>query len=177
MRKLLDLFRNKPGPRAVPSVGDRNDRENNPVASAKFMGNKDGPIGTAAAYEGEAFQREFEGFFAVFCHRPGERLIEYIESSGDDRLRSWFDWKCPEPEPKALAGMMIALAHSGRNIWDQEGITLYLQGRWSRGGGPSEQSQECLSVISQLIGKPISVFYHPEPSRPPESMKVLRFLP
>jgi hypothetical protein len=139
------------------------------------MGNKESLIATAAAYEGDAFQWEYDEFFAVFDHRPGERLIEYIESNGDDRLRSWFDWECPEP--KALGRLLSTLARADRNIWDEEGITLFFRGRWSRGGGPSERSQECLSVMSRLIGKPISLFYDPEPSRPPESMKVLRFDP
>src|SRR5262249_18284994 len=122
-------------------------------------------------------QREHDEFCAGFCHRPSERLIEYIESSQDDRLRSWFDWRCPEPEPKAFIRLMLAMIRSGVAIWDQPGITIYLQGRWSRGGGPSQRSQEGLSLISQLIGKPISVIYDMTPEPSPESRKVLRFHP
>lgn len=147
------------------------------MASAKLAGVQNSPIGVAGAYEGEAFQRECEEFFTLFYHRPEEKLIEYIESNGDDRLRSWFDWKCPEPEPKAFVRLMLAIIRSGRGIWDLPGIIIYFQGRWSRGGEPSQRSQECLSVISQLTGKPISLLYGPEPGLPSESMKVLRFLP
>jgi hypothetical protein len=172
------MFWSKRSPRSSSSPAvEPSDRETNPVATAKFMGVTHSPVAAAGAFEGPAFQRECDEFFASFCHRPGEKLIQYIEANQDDRLRSWLDWQCPEPEPKAFIRLMLTMIRSGGAIWDQPGVTFYFQGRWSQGGGPGQQSQECLSVIAQLIGKPISVVYDTTPERSPESRRVLRFQP
>jgi hypothetical protein len=155
------------------------DRELNPVAGARFTGVAGSPVVAAGAYEGEEVRREYEEFAANFHHRPGVRLMEYIQENQDERLLSWLDWRCPEPEPKAFIRLMLAMMRAGSDIWDQPGISFFFQGRWSRGGEPSQRSQDRLSVISQIIGKPISVIYEikPQPPVPQASTRVLRFEP
>jgi hypothetical protein len=164
-----------------PTPADpRMDRDRNPVVAANFAGSNEIPIAVAGGYEGEAFGLEVDEFLARFHHRPGIRLLDYINDCNDERLRSWFDWRCPEPEPEAFVRLMLAMMRAGREVWDQPGIKLFLQGRWSQGPGPSQQSIEAISVLAQLIGKTITELYTETkkvdgPSDPP--YKTLTFEP
>ncbi|MDR3634101.1 MAG: hypothetical protein P4L84_09865 [Isosphaeraceae bacterium] len=159
MSGLLRRFWKRPESAAEAPVDPRMDRDSNPVAVAGFSGSDEIPLVAAGAYEGEAFGLEIAEFFTTFHHRPGIRLIDYIDENNDERLRSWFDWRCPEAEPKAFVRLMLAMMRAGREVWDQPDIRLFLRGRWSQGPGPSKQSIEAISVVAQLIGKTITELY------------------
>ncbi|MBI1901299.1 MAG: hypothetical protein HYS13_09330 [Planctomycetia bacterium] len=80
----------------------------------------------------------------------------------------------PEPQPEAFIRLVVKLIQSGQHIWDQPGISFYLDGRWSSGGRPSNFSEEALSVLSQILERPIKVFYRESPEG---QMMVMRFEP
>jgi hypothetical protein len=151
------------------------EHDHNPVVAASIMGAADdGPKGTASADEGEQAKPDYEAFCADFCFRPGTKLMDFLEVEGVTRLQAWLHWSTPEAEPKAFIRLMLELVRRGQNIWDQPGISLFVDGRWSQGGGPSGESQDALSVLAQILAKPIKVYYRQKPGDP---MMVMEFQP
>jgi hypothetical protein len=166
------LFGAPPSRDAGQSFGDR---DQNPVAVAGILGAGDGsPRGTGSAREGQLAKPDYDAFRATFCCRPGRKLADVLEAEGVTRLTAWLHWGTPEPEPKAFIRLMLELMRRGESIWDQSGISLYVEGRWSQGGGPSRESQDALSVLAQILAKPIKVYYE---KRPGDPMAVMEFQP
>jgi hypothetical protein len=164
------------GEQSKPVVS--NDRELNPIVSAKFTASKPELLVAAAARESPAFRLEYEEFCEQFSHRPGMNLMrDYVVAEDDRRLVAWLDWRGEEPEAKAFIRLMLAMIRAGEQIWDQPGITMFRQGGWLTGGVPSVTGQEALSVMAQLIGKRIRVLYKESRSAPDAEMRVLRFEP
>jgi hypothetical protein len=150
-----------------PVASPYGERDNNPVAVVSIMGAaNEGPKGVASAHEGEQAKSDFDRFYASFYFRSETKLMDFLEAEGVTRLKSWFHWSTPDAEPKAIMRLMLELTRQGMNIWDQPGISLYLDGRWSQGGGPSSESQAALSVLAQILEKPIKVYYRQKPSEP-----------
>jgi hypothetical protein len=134
----------------------------------------DGPKGAASANEGEQARPDYETFCVGFCFRPGEKLMDFLEAEGVTRLHAWFHWSTPEAEPKAFIRLMLELMRRGQPIWDQPGIVLFVDGRWSQGGGPSSESQQALSVLAQILEKPFKVYFRKKPQDP---IMVMEFRP
>jgi hypothetical protein len=135
---------------------------------------EDSPKGVASALEGEHAKPDYEAFCVNFCFRPGTKLMDFLEAEGATRLRTWLHWSTPEAEPKAFIRLMLELMRREQPIWDQPGISLFLDGRWSEGGGPSRESQDALSVLAQILQKPIKVYYRQKPRDP---IMVIEFQP
>lgn len=139
----------------------------NPVVAAWIIDRQEnGPKATAGAWEHDEAKPEFDRFCATFCFQPGVNLMEFIETQGSNQLQKWLHWTSDDAEPKAFIRLMIALADRGEYIWDQPGISMFLDGRWSQGGGPSPQSDEALAILARTLGKPIKLFYAPKPGEP-----------
>src|SRR6516164_3645818 len=150
-----------------PAASPYGERDTNPVAVASIMGAAtEGPKGLASAHEGEQAKADYDSFCANFCFRPETRLMEFLEAEAVTRLESWFHWSTREAEPKAIIRLMVELTRQGVNVWEQPGISLFLDGRWSQGGGPSSESQAALSVLAQVLEKPIKVYYRQKPRDP-----------
>jgi hypothetical protein len=166
--------------RASPTSGESStatvdERDDNPGAAASISGAaNDGPRGVASAREGEHAKPDYETFCAQFCFRPDTRLVAFLEAQGVTRLLAWLHWSTPEAEPKAFIRLMLELLRRGQQIWDQPGISLFVDGRWSQGGGPSSESQAALSVLAQVLEKPIKVYYRQKPRDP---IMVIEFRP
>jgi hypothetical protein len=126
----------------------------------------DGPKGVASAREGDHAKPDYEMFCAQFCFRPDIKLVAFLEAQGLAPLLNWLHWSTPEAEPKALIRLMLELLRRGHQIWNQPGISLFVDGRWSQGGGPSSDSQAALSVLAKVLEKPIKVYYRPKPRDP-----------
>lgn len=165
----------------IPSTPEEmNDRELNAVVSAGFA---DGSLArlkvqpvAAAGYENAPVQLEYEEFREKFCHRPGIYLMrDYVLAENDRRLLTWLDWQGHEPEARAFIRLMLAMMRAGENIWDQSGVSLFRQGEWSTSPAPSRASQVALSVIAQLIAKPIRVLY--KTTATAAETQILRFEP
>lgn len=171
IRKLFGLT----PAQAEPPAESFGERDRNPMVGAGVLGAPaDGPKASAAAQEGEQAKPDYEAFCANFCFRPGTRLMDFLQAEGVTRLQEWLHWSTPQAEPKAFIRLMLELMRRGQNLWDQPGITLFVDGRWSQGGGPSPESQQALSVLSQVLEKPIKVYYRKKPGDP---MMVMEFHP
>jgi hypothetical protein len=92
--------------------------------------------------------------------------MDFLRAEGVTRLADWLHWSTPEAEPKAIIRLVLELMRRGQNFWDQPGISLYVDGRWSAGGGPSKESQDALSVLAQVLEKPIKVYFRKKPAEP-----------
>jgi hypothetical protein len=135
------------------------DFDTNPVAVAELMDVPDGPVGRAPASGDSATRQEFERFRAAFCFQPDRNLMDYLKAQRMTRLRNWLHWRSPEPEPKAFIRLAVAMMDRGLNIWDQAGIDMFLHGRWSQGGGCTDESYECLKMLAKVLNKPIKFFF------------------
>lgn len=151
------------------------ERDQNPLVVASFMGMAEtGPKGMGSALEGEQAKADYEAFCATFCVRPGTNFVDFLKAQGVSRLIDWLHWHTPEAEPKAFVRLMLEMQKQGKNIWDQPGISMLHEGRWSQGGGPSQFSRDALSVLAQILEKPIKVYYRKIPSDP---LMVMEFQP
>jgi hypothetical protein len=169
-----NLFQRSPpqGPALTPTESER---DRNPGVAASIMGAAEtGPKGSASACEGEHAKADYDAFCATFCFRPGTRLMEFLEAEGVTMLVSWFHWSTPNAESKAIIRLMLELMRRSENIWDQPGISLFVDGNWSHGGGPSSDSRDALSVLVQVLEKPIKVYYRQKPNDP---IMVMEFRP
>jgi len=140
-------------------------RDKNPVGIASFTHRiEGGPGGQSATFGEDTVEAEFEEFRRTFCHRPGENFWDFLEKEGVTNLQKWLRPDCPNPEPKAIIRLLLDMQKRGENLWDQTGVSIFHMGRWSEAGGePTTFSQEALSVLTQIWGKPIELFYEPEP--------------
>jgi hypothetical protein len=144
------------------------ERDANPMVTASIMGmaDKGGPVFSAWANEGEQAKSDYEAFADAFCLRPGVKLMDFLDAEGVIKLKAWLHWSTLEAEPKAFIRLALDLLRRGQSLGDQPGISFFVDGRWSQGGGPSQPSQDALSVLAQVLQKPIKVFFRKKPAEP-----------
>jgi hypothetical protein len=107
----------------------------------------------------EKIEDLYEEFCRTFCFRPGVNFMDYLKAEGHTDLIKWFHWTTPEPEPKAIIRLMVATTRAGQHVWDKKGLSLFHDGSWDRGGGPSDYTKDALSVLAKVLVKPIKVGY------------------
>ena len=156
---LSRIFGGKPTDKTQP----QHEGNRNPWAAASVMGRADETRVVAGALGDERTQAEYDTFCASFCHKPGVRFTEFLKQERVDKLLEWLDPQNDEPEPKAFVRLAVATMERGENFWDLPGLSMLLEGRWSAGGGPSEFSDHALSVLAQIVEKPIKVYYREQP--------------
>ena len=88
--------------------------------------------------------------------------MEFLEAEGHAELRDWLHFSNDEAEPKALIRLLVGLTREGVGIGEQPGVTLFLEGRWTR-GGPSEATGKSLAQLSPILGVPIHLIYKDHP--------------
>ncbi|MGD8237514.1 MAG: hypothetical protein PVH68_03090 [Armatimonadota bacterium] len=178
---LRKLFGGESSEDAEDAAASHDPHDANPVATAAISTPDDAteaeleeaPSATAGCWEHEESKPEYEEFCAGFCFKPGTKLMEYLESEGPPELRSWLHWETREAEPKAFIRLMLQLMREGQNIWDQLGITFFLDGRWSEGGGPSMESSEAMAMLADVLGKQIKYIYQETPAGDAEYMMLV----
>ena len=131
-------------------------------------------IVAAAAHGEDTAAAEYREFCDTFYVKPRVKFIDFIRRHRVQPLDDWLRPETTEAEPKALVRMMLQLTKEGTQIWDVPGLSLYLQGRWDQGGGPSPVSRDAISQFAQVIGKPVKVFYRVTEDGPEQ---VLEFAP
>jgi hypothetical protein len=114
----------------------------------------------------ERIEDLYEEFCKTFCFRPGVNFMDYLKAEGHTDLIQWFHWTTPEPEPKGIIRLVVATTRLGHNIWDKKGLMIYHEGNWDRGGGPTDDSKQALSVLAKILGKRITVGYRDKPDGP-----------
>ena len=140
-------------------------RDHTPPSSQTWEA--DGPLGVAAALDGEAGRADYEAFCAGFCFRPRKNLMRFLAANDLQYVCDWLHWSTPEPEPKAFVQLGVELMRRSVNLWDQSGVTMYMKGR-----RPTQVSQDCLSILAQVTGKPIKLLIEITPGEP---LEVLEF--
>jgi hypothetical protein len=130
----------------------------------------------AYAHGEENLEEEHRLFCANFCFKPGVNLADFLKNEGVTRMIDWLDPRSMYPEPKAIIRLALDTLRRGENFWDQSGICMFVKGSRSDHGGPSQESQDAISVLCQITGMPIKVYYHDQPG-PDAPLMVKEFEP
>lgn len=117
----------------------------------------------------EALHAEFCG---TFCHRPQVNFMEFLQRQGVTRLIDWLRWETADSLAQSFIQLAVDGTRKGHRIWEKQGLSMLFEGNWDRGGLPSQESQEALSVLAQVLGKPIKLHYREHADGPD---KVLEF--
>jgi hypothetical protein len=125
-----------------------------------FGGTKAMESAPAPYCENEPLEAVYREFCATVEHRPGENFMAWARENTDDRFLKWLHPDSEEPEPKAILRLVVDLTRSGRRLWEMEkGFSMYHDGSWHRGGGPSEETCAGLGVLAQAWGTEFKVYY------------------
>jgi hypothetical protein len=138
-------------------------RDKDPAAVAAIMDEQEGFSGQAQASDVEAARANHQQFLDTVLVRPGVRLVDSLKGLGAGQVVDWFRPETAEPEPKALAQLFLDIAKRGQTLAEQPGFDVFIHGRWSAGGGPSDASYEALQWIVKATGRPIKVFFQESP--------------
>ncbi|MBC8063268.1 MAG: hypothetical protein H7Y17_00435 [Chlorobia bacterium] len=107
-------------------------------------------------------EAEFRVFQETFRLSPDRLFFDYLREEGIINLIAWLDHANPVPEATAFVRLANDATQRGVSIWDQSGITMTIDGDDSC-GAPTQHSQDCLSVLAQILGFTITAYYREEP--------------
>src|SRR5262249_30054197 len=126
--------------------------------------------GPASAAEGvrpdESLDDLYAEFCRTFCIRPGVNLMDYLRAEGVTRLIDWLRPSTPCALPKGFIRLGVDATRKGYKVWEQPGINMLYEGNWDQGGLPPRESRDALSVLAQVLGKPIKLYYREKPDGP-----------
>jgi hypothetical protein len=100
----------------------------------------------------------YEEFCRTFCHQPGVNFIEFLKAEDVTRMIAWLRPATRCAIPKGFIRLAVSATRKGENVWDMPGIRLLSD------GVPGQESMDAVSVLAQILGKTITVFYREEPS-------------
>ena len=149
------------GPKLTP---EQELEDRNPGALATIMNEQDGVAGRAQASDVDQARQIHDQFLETVCARPGVRLVDALQAVEGAHVIEWFRPETPEPEPKALMQLFVELARRGQTLDQQPGFDIFVQGRWSQGGGPSDASFSALQYVVKAVGRPIYIYFQDSPS-------------
>ncbi len=96
----------------------------------------------------------------TFCHRPGVNFMEFLRAEGVTRMIDWLRPDSPCALPKGIIRLFVDATRKGTKIWEVQGpISMNYEGNWDHGGLPGRESLDALSVLAQILGKPITLYY------------------
>jgi hypothetical protein len=110
-------------------------------------------------------------FCQTFCHQPGVNFSDFLRREKVTRLIDWLDWKTGDPIAQSFIRQAVECTRRGENFGDKPGISLLFEGNYDRGGKPNQASQDALSVLAQVLGKPVKLYYHDKPGGTPLVME------
>ncbi len=123
----------------------------------KRLGRDSAPEGVR---EDEIIEALHDEFCRTFCHRPGVNFMQFLK---DERVTNMIAWLRPETAcalPKGFIRLAVDSTRKGYKIWEQPGINLVYDGNWTESGGlPPQESLDALSVLAQILQKPIKLHY------------------
>jgi hypothetical protein len=111
----------------------------------------------------EALQAEF---CRSFCHQPGVNFMDFLRTEGVTQLSDWLRGDTTDPLAQAFIRLAVDASRKGHKVWEKQGLSLSYEGNWDQGGLPGQESMEALSVLAQVIGKPIKLYYREKPDGP-----------
>jgi len=102
-------------------------------------------------------------FCRTFCHRPGVNFMAFLRAEGVTRMIDWLRPDSPCALPKGIIRLFVDGTRKGINAWQVPGLSLNYEGNWRHGGLPGQESLDAVSVLAQILGKPITLYYTEKP--------------
>jgi hypothetical protein len=110
--------------------------------------------------EGEPLEAVYQEFCATFCHKPGVNFMTWARGNTGGWFFKWLHPDSNEPEPKAILRLLVDMTRSGQHVWElDKGFSMYHEGSWHRGGGPSDETCAGLNVLAEAFGLEFKVYY------------------
>ena len=114
----------------------------------------------AASCENESLEAVYEEFCATFCHKPGRNFMAWARKNTEESFLKWLHWDNEEPEPKAMLRLLVDMTRNGQHVWElDKGFSMYHEGSWDRGGGPSQATCEGLNVLAEAFKLDFKVYF------------------
>jgi hypothetical protein len=124
--------------------------------------------------QAESIDALYEEFCRTFCHKPGVNFMDFLKTEGITRMIDWLRPVTPCALPKGFIRLAINATRKGENIWEKPGISMLYEGNWDHGGVPGRESSDAVSVLAQILGIPIKLFYR---TTPDGELMVMKFEP
>jgi hypothetical protein len=122
----------------------------------KLLGTRPAPAGVSSDESIEALHAEF---CRTFCHCPGVNFMDFLKAQGVTRMIDWLQPTSPCAIPKGFIRLAVDATRKGYKFWELPSISMNYEGNWSQGGLPPRESLDALSVLSQILGKSIKLYY------------------
>jgi hypothetical protein len=108
----------------------------------------------------ESIDDLYAEFCRTFCHRPGVNFMDFLKAEGITRMIDWLRPTTPCAVPKGFIRLAVDSTRKGSNVWGtSDPIVMNYEGNWDHGGLPGRESLDALSVLAQILGKPIKLYY------------------
>ena len=101
----------------------------------------------------------YDEFCRTFEHKPSVNFMQFLRETGATRM---IDWLRPETDcalPMGFIRLAVDGTRRGFRVWEQPGINMRYEGRWDHGGLPPQESLDAVSVLAQILEKPIKLYY------------------
>jgi hypothetical protein len=122
---------------------------------------------TAGVRPDESLEALHAEFCRTFCHQPDVKFMDFLRSAGVTRLIDWLRSDTTDPLPKSFIRLAVDATRKGHRIWEKQGLSMFYEGNWTEGSGlPGQESLDALSVLAQVLGKPIKLYYKEKPDGP-----------
>jgi hypothetical protein len=120
--------------------------------------------GAAGVRPDESLDDLYAEFCRTFCHRPGVNFMDFLKAEGVTRMIDWLRPDSPCALPKGFIRLAVDATRKGYKVWEvREPIYMNYEGNWDQGGLPGRESLDALSVLAQILGKPIKLYYREKP--------------
>jgi hypothetical protein len=116
------------------------------------------------AQQEESLDSLYAEFCRTFCHRPGVNFMDFLRAEGVTRMIDWLRPDSPCALPKGVIRLFVDATRKGVKVWEVPGpIYMNYEGNWEHGGLPDRESLDAVSVLAQILGKPITLYYTERP--------------
>jgi len=131
--------------------------------------------GTAGVRPEEGLDNLYAEFCRTFCHRPGVNFMDFLKAEGVTLMIDWLQPATPCALPKGFIRLAVDATRKGYKVWEgQEPIIMNYEGNWDQGGLPGRESLDAVSVLAQILGKSIKLYYR---EKPEGELMVMEFKP
>ena len=122
----------------------------------KRLYREDSPAG---AQDDERLDALYEEFCRTFQHKPGVNFMNFLRQEDVTALIDWLRPNGACALPAGFIRLAVDSTRKGYRVWEQPGINMMYEGRWDHGGLPLRESLDALSVLAQVLEKPIKLTY------------------
>jgi len=131
--------------------------------------------GAAGVRPEEDLDDLYAEFRRTFCHRPGVNFMDFLKAEGVTRMIDWLRPDNPCALPKGFIRLAVDATRKGHKFWEvRQPIYMNYEGNWDQGGLPGRESLDALSVLAQILGLPIKLYYR---EKPEGELMVMEFQP